>query len=100
MLSIDQEVDHAAEVMAKSLLSQGMVEAVRVLTGDHSTGDTLQSLEEVEPLPLDDVSLLSGSSDGTAAAHCSSTPRDEATQVSQVICSLLTPSPQMRLKTC
>ena len=77
MWSVNQEIDRVAEVMAKSLLSQGMVEAVRALTRDCSAGS---ALEEVEQLHLDDVALWS---DSAATGQNSSTPREEATQVNQ-----------------
>ena len=81
---MDGRVDHLAEVMAKGLLSQGMVEAVRALTRDrHADRHADRSLEGVEPLQLDDVCELSASSDVPPAGQSSSTPRDEATQVSQ-----------------
>ena len=77
---MDGRVEHLAEVMAKGLLSQGMVEAVRALTRDRHAD---RSLEGVEPLQLDDVCELSASSDLPPAGQSSSTPRDEASQVSR-----------------
>ncbi|KAK7090158.1 uncharacterized protein [Littorina saxatilis] len=67
-----------AEVMSRTLLSQGMVEGVRALMHDRGS----RGVEDVESLALDEQSLLSVSPDVTGG-QSSSTPRDDA-QVPQV----------------
>ena len=74
-------VQQMGEVLSKSILSQGLVEATRMLTYGGARGRSLLAMEEMERLQLDNVSLHSASSDGAAAGQSSSTPRDETAQV-------------------
>jgi hypothetical protein len=65
--SAPPHVEQLAEVLSKSLLSQGMVGAMR----------SLRALRGVDRLSLGDASLLSTSPDSVSGA-ASSTPRDDA----------------------
>ncbi|XP_076454325.1 uncharacterized protein LOC143289235 isoform X2 [Babylonia areolata] len=76
-------VDQMAEVLAKCLLSQGMVEAVRA-PREGGMARLPLSVGGVEPLVLDDMALLSAASDQVVVGQSSSTPREDEGQGAQM----------------